>query len=174
MPLEYPPPPGSKNLPVVGVSMCGAEAYCSHADKALCGAVEGGAVSHTLVRDSEYAAFARACTEDTDRAFPYGDTYDGSACNGADFMENDGPVPAGSIASCVTPEAPVFDLSGNVWEWVDACETNMSQADSCRAQGGAFNSPEAELACTGVPLTVLRATRQSNLGFRCCAYDSEP
>ena len=169
MPLEYPPAPGAKLKPVVGVSMCGAEAYCSHAGKALCGDIGGSPVSSELANDPDYSAYPRACTGGTGRSYPYGDTYDPDACNGDDNASAS-LVPAASLANCRPAEAPIFDLVGNAWEWVDACETDMSQADSCRALGGAFNSPESEVACNGVPLTVLRATRQSNLGFRCCAY----
>jgi sulfatase modifying factor 1 len=166
LPLAYPPAPGSKPLPVVGISMCGAEAYCAHANKTLCGAIAGGPIRTDLAPDAQYAAFPRACSG-PGRTYPYGDTYEPESCLGDDNTQNT-VVPAGTLESCKTAEG-VYDLAGNVWEWVDACKDDVSLADECRAQGGAFNSPQAQLECQGVPLTVLRATRQDNLGFRCCA-----
>lgn len=42
------------------------------------------------------------------------------------------PVDRAAFGSCVTPSR-LYDLSGNVWEWVDACTVT-----GCQARGGSY------------------------------------
>ncbi|MCA9681947.1 MAG: SUMF1/EgtB/PvdO family nonheme iron enzyme, partial [Myxococcales bacterium] len=107
-------------LPVVGVDWCDAMVYCAWAGKELCGAVGGGATSLDNAEDAEGDAWFRACSEAGVRVFPYGADYDPSACNGDDAAQ-DGLWPVGSMPSCEGGVTGLFDMSGNVWEWTNAC-----------------------------------------------------
>ena len=96
-------------------------------------------------------------------------------CEGTDDLEpgnQDDLLPTGELQQCSRDlgGGPVFDLSGNVWEWTNACdELNVADADQdCRRRGGSFYSQASVLRCN---LDGVRARnfRNSNTGFRCCA-----
>jgi formylglycine-generating enzyme required for sulfatase activity len=167
-PNIYPPAAASLKLPVVEIPFCGAEAYCAFAGKTLCGAVEGGAVRSDLASSPKYGALTRACSGDSMRKYAYGDAYEADFCNGNDYPGG-APLPVASVATCVTPDTGIYDLSGNVWEWIDACDGTAGATDSCYAQGGAFNSPETELSCDAAVHYAQRVTKDPTLGARCCA-----
>jgi formylglycine-generating enzyme required for sulfatase activity len=71
------------------------------------------------------------------------------------------------MADC-TPGEPIYDLSGNVWEWEDACGTNGPN-DPCLLRGGCFISPEEHMRCDFQNITQGRSYRNTTIGFRCCA-----
>lgn len=94
-------------------------------------------------------------------------------------------TPVGAFESGRTPDHGLYDLLGNVWEWIDAppnpsqgwatidVETRPEEAVS-RAEawcvGGSYLTPErptytADRVC--LALEVARAHRASDLGFRC-------
>jgi formylglycine-generating enzyme required for sulfatase activity len=75
------------------------------------------------------------------------------------------------MADC-RPGAAVFDLSGNVWEWEDACAGSSGALDSCRIRGGGYNNTAGSLVCAADSLSA-REDPAVNVGFRCCA-DVEP
>ncbi len=72
-------PVNRADYPVVCVDWCDAQAYCKWAGKRLCqhpgGPTLGGDVSFEWIY---------ACTANQTLTFPYGNTYDPSACNGKD------------------------------------------------------------------------------------------
>ena len=160
-------PPGGVGLdePVVGVDWCDALGYCVDHGKRLCGANGGGSVPPQLFADAFNDEWFNACSEQDQVAYPYGATYDPTACNG------DGTagavVAVGSALGC-RGAAPIFDLSGNVWEWENSCDGDVGNVDNCRLRGGAFDSAQADLAC-GADLLRPRETNLPDVGFRCCA-----
>ena len=104
-----------------------------------------------------------ACGGAAHRAYPYGGGGpDQRACNGATQPGPERLLPTGDREDCVTPEG-VFDLSGNVAEWVDGrFGTGLS--------GGHYASPDGHLRCDahqGLNGGVLRPQN----GFRCCRDD---
>jgi hypothetical protein len=64
-------------------------------------------------------------------------------------------------------------MSGNVWEWEDACDVDASNEsgafDLCRRRGGSFTQLEQNegLECADASAQPRRQA-SDNLGFRCC------
>jgi formylglycine-generating enzyme required for sulfatase activity len=166
--------PATGNLPVVEVDWCDAAAYCAWAGKRLCGRIGGGPNAF-----GDYAVAAKsqwydACSMAGKRAYPYGDAYRASTCNGYERGAG-GPLPVGQMPSCQGGYDGIFDLSGNVDEWEDSCNGTSGASDSCQFRGGSYNDsePTYRLECDwAANSTDWFGTREShggNLGFRCCA-----
>ncbi|MBI5477964.1 MAG: SUMF1/EgtB/PvdO family nonheme iron enzyme [Deltaproteobacteria bacterium] len=133
-------------LPWTGVNWDEAQAACAAAGKRLCTGAE----------------WSSACRGPAPGLrFPYGDTYDGNACNGHDHGV-DAAVPTGSLSTCQGGYAGLYDLSGNVSEWTTACSSSF-----CNPSGGSFLDGQLALAC-GSAGFVMPTTRASSIGFRCC------
>ena len=159
-----------KDLPVACVDWCDALAFCAWAGKRLCNEASDGS-AETL--ESEWYA---ACTSDATNQYPYSGTFSWYACLGSEYgascPDSCPPFPVGTLNGCVT-SAEVYDLSGNVAEWVDYCNRDQNEADICNVRGGSYLSTSDDLACRS--LTRLRRdTQLSTLGFRCCASPFTP
>jgi hypothetical protein len=60
----------------------------------------------------------------------------------------------------------VFDLSGNVAEWVDECETDMyNQLPFCRVRGASWDWWDRPCSDDLMPIML---TATMSRGFRCC------
>lgn len=160
-PTIWPPGPTDLALPVVTVDWCDAHAYCQGMGKRLCGAIGGGSAPIHSWADPTVSQWYAACSGGT--AFPYGDTYDPHACNGHG-NEVYAPVDGGSLPDCRPDVGPIFDMSGNVWEWTDECN-----GDRCLLRGGAFIAQEEMLRCDYKNDTQTREYSSHTIGFRCCA-----
>ena len=150
---------GREAQPVVNVDWCDARAYCAWAGKTLC---PGDRASP----DAMQSAWTAACSRAGERTYPYGDAYAKGACNGNDLglqkAEN-----AGSLATCEGGYAGLFDMSGNVWEWEDACDDG-GPVTGCLVRGGSFRNDPLNVAC-GAAFLVARDAVFDDFGFRCCA-----
>jgi formylglycine-generating enzyme required for sulfatase activity len=135
------------------IDLCDALAYCV-------------AVGRRLCTEAEWTS---ACS--SDGAYPLGREDGGSfgmsTCN--DYV--DGRTTTVGVASksdCHPPEsgyAGVFDLIGNVEEWVDDCRA----ADTvCRPRGLSYGAGAAAPNCSQYTYAERSAVRE-NLGFRCCS-----
>ncbi len=168
-------PCADENLPVANVNWCEAFTFCAWAGKHLCGAVDGGPVADGGVINPNQDEWFLACTHDGTRLFPYGDDYDASTCNDVD-RDADGTVDVASLPGCEGGYAGLFDMSGNVVEWQDACYVSDAGPahDLCIASGGSYanlhilETGELQAECQNFD-TVARNTTAPHRGFRCCA-----
>jgi sulfatase modifying factor 1 len=156
-----------ESLPVVGVDWCDAAVFCTWAGKRLCGEIGGGA-SDFEGDDPATDEWFAACTNGGLVAYPYGADYVTDACNGED-AGHDALVSGGSLATCEGGVTGLFDMSGNVWEWANACEVAPGDANTqCRRRGGARYSDRENLRCVSKSGRD-RGDRDNSVGFRCCA-----
>ena len=151
-------------MPVAVVDWCDARAFCAWAGKRLCGRVGGGALTPAEATTTASEWFV-ACSRNNARAYPYGDRFEADACNGTG---SDRRQPVRSNPKCVGGYGGLFDMIGNVEEWVDACDPDSGV---CPMTGGTFSFPEGSLHC-GAPDNQPRMAAFPRGGFRCCATAS--
>jgi formylglycine-generating enzyme len=172
--------------PVVCVDWCDAAAYCAWAGKRLCGAIGGGsqpfddlATLNDVKKSEWYAACAGG--QSTPRVYTYGDTWNPGACVDKTI---DATADVGSKPLCHGPpgtaQAAVYDMTGNVYEWVDSCQAGAGDARmaNCLSRGGFFRYDDASLklpwsSCAISPPetknTKQRGDADDHIGIRCCA-----
>jgi formylglycine-generating enzyme required for sulfatase activity len=113
-----------------------------------------------------YSQWHYACSAAGTQTYPYGNTFESRACLGLTGGGNVAPV--ASFPMCVGGYAGIYDMAGNVWEWLDGCTSNTAITAFCDSFGGGFDSPDADLACLGHRYWT-RTAGAADLGFRCCA-----
>jgi sulfatase modifying factor 1 len=156
------------DYPQVCVDWCDAQAYCVAQGGHLCGHMQGGAPGNAYNgTDVDKSQWYYACTSDGSYAYPYGNTYDSSACSYASCLD------VGFKTECVSPVSPyaeVHDLSGNVREWTNECETNtQGKFDKCMTRGGSFMLGfDASMTRCDTYQTSERISVAYDVGFRCC------
>jgi formylglycine-generating enzyme required for sulfatase activity len=148
--------------PAVNVSQLQADVACRRAGKRLCSLAEWQA----------------ACRGGGARKYAYGDAYEKGRCHDrtmAAERHTTGPLPTGSVPRCRTPEGGegggVYDLSGNVWEWLAA----EGAAQVATFIGGSLYTDDAEDVQSCVPeegMAQPLTQRTAAIGFRCCASQS--
>lgn len=162
--------PGSlpPNSAIGGVDWCDAHAFCAWAGKTLCGDFHGNALPIDDANDASKSAWYAACTMDGKNAYPYGSAFEPDACNAFDRTSKPSDV---GRATCEGGYPGLFDMVGNVEEWVASCDRDTGENDGCLARGGHFSSTdERDLACATPSIhkeTRLSAERWR--GFRCCS-----
>jgi formylglycine-generating enzyme required for sulfatase activity len=172
----YTPPPSHGSNAIGNVDWCDANEYCAWAGKRLCGAVGGGVLdlSNSLTDESEWQF---TCTHggQPQWVWPYGDgaAPDPSVCLYADSPGNPtGSRPIASNPACTGP-AGIFDISGNVWEWENACDRTAgvdAAAADCNLRGGGFLRVSSSWgACLEVPGGWARDSHVADTGIRCCS-----
>jgi len=139
------------------------------------------------------------CNGSGNTTFPYGATYDGTKCNGNDYAKPTGAttVATGSAAGCVsvistTPSLKLFDMSGNVKEWVatDLTTTAPASNPTCTTppclfelRGGAYDiasftvggtTSAPGLQCDASIPAPVTEVRLPSVGFRCCLTGQLP
>ncbi|MEM6988980.1 MAG: SUMF1/EgtB/PvdO family nonheme iron enzyme [Myxococcota bacterium] len=157
--------------PVSCVDWCDAHAYCEWAGKRLCGNYkeEGGALATNQVDDWTFAEHFNACSAGGTSNYPWGNQASTDNCVSNAFDGDSGvqgtdvPQPVMSAPQCEGATPEVFDLSGNVREWENACN-----GASCSARGGSFLDVWSGLECDDNQL-IDRFNADWETGFRCCA-----
>lgn len=168
--------PGSdQEMPVVCVDWCDAQAFCAAAGKRLCGAVgTGAAYELASYDDPAVSEWHAACTSGGKFGYSYGDDFNTDTCRDADADDYTtwGIVEVGSQPDCHSPDAAyskTFDLSGNVAEWDNSCESDDATA-GCRIRGGSYQHHAHGTRCDmGRGLKWPRGRAVDAVGFRCCA-----
>lgn len=129
-------------LPWAGVTFEQASAACEASGRRLCSATE----------------WVEACQGVGATLYPYGNGYDGLACNGVNTPPLGSASATGGFAGCVSSDGS-FDQSGNVSEWV----SDQS------VRGGAFEDPQLNLQCRSRRIPASSSGPSATIGFRCCA-----
>ena len=141
------------NHPQVCIDMCDAVAYCRAIGKHLCSAYE----------------WSNACTSNGVNQFTYGNSIGVGQCHDTTEPNSSTTVPVGTMPECQSPVpgyAGVFDLIGNVSEWVDNCTGSAGATDSCQSRGGSFGLSEVMPDCSQ-SVGGQRAYFSDRIGFRC-------
>lgn len=162
----WPPAPEHLDDPVVNVNWCDARAYCLWAHKALCGKPDGSAGDLGDVQQPSGSVWFSACSAGGATTYPYGQAYDPTACNTLD-AHRDTVAPAGAFSACEGGEPKIHDMSGNAWEWEDACSV-VDGGLQCAVRGGGFRNDEFNVGCS-VSYPTPIATAYDYYGFRCCS-----
>jgi formylglycine-generating enzyme len=162
------------NKPMV-IAWCQSFAYCKWAGKRLCGQIGGGHETSSAVAVSEWTY---ACANGNDQTiWPYGDIYDMTACNTEKGDAGYAPLDdVGSRLRCHGRSSPfdkIFDMSGNVAEYVDSA--GAYSWGGAHARGG-WAGARYERSSVGERATdcydsgddLVLTTEWGNQGFRCC------
>jgi sulfatase modifying factor 1 len=148
---------GALQNPVSRVTWCDAHAFCKWAGKRLCGGVAAD-------RDASSGEWFGVCSKNGTQSYPYGPAFASGTCT-----ENAaGPALVGSKPGCEGGAPGVFDLSGNVREWIDSCDA----LDQCASAGSAYTSvPDGvtEVGSCRDTYDYARLGSDPSIGFRCCA-----
>lgn len=155
MPLE------PDTWPIAKVDWCDATAFCAWAGKRLCGAIGGGASDFADFGDATKSQWLRACGGPTGLPHP----NPSWACNEKGGFSDVAPV--ATFPDCEGFYPGLFDLEGNVGEWVDSCDGSSGKADHCQAAGGSELDQTAYCTQTADDLT--RDFTSHYFGFRCCS-----
>ncbi len=147
--------PDKSDHPVNCVSFDGAEQYCVFAAGRLCS-------------EQEWLA---ACRGSDGRAFPYGNVFDPSVCNSQSATETvEGraveTLPVAALPGCEGGLPGLFDMAGNVAEWIADCKGSY-----CKFRGGGYlsNAPvERFTGCSSICSGNQKTLQSATVGFRCC------
>jgi len=137
---------GKENHPVVEISYFDAESYCK-------------SIGKRLPTDLEWEKAARG---EDGRLYPWGPTFDSKKAN-TNESGIGSTTPVGSFKDGASPYG-VMDMSGNVWEWVDAWVDADKQYRETR--GGSFFDDRKKSTVIGT-LKSIPDDIHTFIGFRC-------
>lgn len=162
------PPVGREDHPVVNVDWCDAAAFCQWAGKRLCGPIGSAALATKDATNPMLGRWASACTRAGTWKFPYGPDPRQGLCNvGQGALLPVHTAPVASLPGCQGGYDRLYDMVGNVEEWVDACRTDPARGEMCAVVGGRYVDSEATASCARSDED--RKTQAIYFrGFRCC------
>jgi formylglycine-generating enzyme required for sulfatase activity len=149
--------------PIGAVDWCDAQAFCTWAGKHLCGRRGGGPITIDNFYDPLQSQWFLACGGPNGATHPNGN----ATCN-----DNSGSLAiAGATATCEGFYPGIFDMQGNIAEWVDTCvpgDSGSPAGDICNLMGGNYIQIGLQDYCSDVPAEEPRNALFSPFGFRCC------
>jgi formylglycine-generating enzyme required for sulfatase activity len=168
-PSGWPYPADADTAIPVGANWCDALAYCAWAGKRLCGARSDGGVTTTAQgSDPAFSEWMAACSRGGTRTFPYGSSYQPTACNGKD-LDAGRTLPVATKPLCQGGDDGLYDMSGNAWEWDMSCVLDdAGRPKQCGQRGGSFADNSGLLGCALTNYQNITLIEESS-GFRCCA-----
>ncbi len=154
--------------PIVMVDWCDAYAFCEWAGKRMCGRVGGGSLTTAELGDPALNQWYLAC------GGPNGNLYSSDVDDGCNTsMGFRSVAPVATYPDCEGYYPGIFDLRGNVWEWIDDCESSAGPDDICAPMGGSTIDNESINCSYSGDTTGDQAWRRSDrilyAGIRCCA-----
>jgi sulfatase modifying factor 1 len=171
--VAWPYLPGRDNHPVGSVDWCDSYMFCSWAGKRLCGKVGGGRITPVEAANELTGQWMYACSGGGRVAYPYSTMFSRTTCN------TDAPTSAAMYVEevkhrprCEGGFTGLYDMSGNMEEWIDACDKDTGAADKCGIAGSTSYTGDltpSDLTCSGSIFGEARNTQYYLLGFRCCA-----
>lgn len=135
----------SLGIPWTNIRQSAAQTACALAGKRLCTTTE----------------WTAACTGPGALTFPYGNTFIETGCNGSENNVGSAVI-TGLMSICEGGVSSLYDMSGNVWEWVDPCSSGW-----CPIRGGSYLNGENSLRCSS-SMSNLASYQHASVGFRCC------
>lgn len=143
------------------VSWYDAKAACEKAGKRMCTEEEWvSACTGTPAIDNNGNGFF-ADDDVEGRMYPYGVFYEKGTCRDTEDEYKGEPGKTGANPDCRTPDG-IFDLAGNLMEWVGQEESAAS------LEGGDWRGGE-RAACNRRTTTFGPGVRNNTTGFRCCS-----
>jgi len=159
--------------PVVNVDWCDAWAYCKWAGKRLCGTIGGGTLQPGAATVPSVSQWSWSCTKGGLYAYPYGTDFKTGVCNVGKPDMGLNTVPVASKRLCTGGFDDIYDMVGNVEEWVDFCRKDtVEDPDNgivCGLMGGAFTAKEMEGGTCDDFYDDPIMDHWVGRGFRCCA-----
>jgi len=112
-----------------------------------------------------YEEWKLACQGQNGNKYPYGNQFQPGACNDSHTPGDRDVMPSGSMQDCVS-DFGVYDMSGNVWEWIsDSYKNGASRG----VRGGSPASTDPEYFACDVIFAAKKDTVYEFNGARCCA-----
>jgi formylglycine-generating enzyme required for sulfatase activity len=161
------PPVGREDFPVVNVDWCDAAAFCQWAGKRLCGAIGAVGLDSKQATMPALSRWAAACTRAGTWKLPYGPDVKTGLCNVGNPNRPLHLTPVASLPGCQGGYDKVYDMVGNVEEWVDACHTDPARGETCAAVGAHYFDGESVADC-GRMSEDKKTFAGYFRGFRCC------
>ena len=168
------------NAPVECVDWCDAVAFCAGQGKRLCRRIGGGGLAWSAFGSFADSEWSNACAGPAQQAFPYGPGHLPNRCVDDSFPDRMTQDVA-SHPKCEGGYPGLFDMGGNVSEWIDSClltDTDSDAARACHLMGDRYSEPNPnddaltvtrKRSCWGeASETRIRMRQEGGLGFRCC------
>ena len=167
---DWPPAVGSDNKPVGWVDWCDARAFCAWSGKRLCGATGGGGnLTLATIENPLLNEWTYACSKAGERVYPYGSIFDATKCNAGATADPDVIENVKSRPGCEGGYAGIYDLGGNVHEWIDGCIIGGDPAtDFCGFSLQSYSHDQPDMACTQFDGRA-RNDPLDEIGIRCCS-----
>jgi formylglycine-generating enzyme len=166
------------NRPATCVDWCDAAAYCERLDKHLCGNHHAVGAEFEDFANPNESLWSMACTAAGANDYPYGDEFIAGRCVDSTPVQSSAPTQPEAIArrdGCAGNKsmfACIFDLSGNVAEWENSCDSEQAGA-RCHVRGGSYLDSGADVSCAAAATSERSTNTDPSVGFRCCKTQCE-